>query len=101
MPHRINARRHLLQPEVPLDLAHDAFLAPPVLAVAGNAAIEADAARHDVDVLVLGVGVAGHDVLVRVQLHARQVPLADVDPLRVSELFAGGGGQGDVQHGFA
>jgi tRNA U54 and U55 pseudouridine synthase Pus10 len=87
VPHRLMARRHPLQPEVVLDLPHDAFLAPPVLAVAGDAAVVPDAARNDVDVLVLGVGVARHDVLVRVQPHARQIPLADVSPLHVAQLL--------------
>jgi hypothetical protein len=53
-----------LQPVIPLQLAHEGFLALVVLAVAGHAAVKADAVGQDVDVFVLGVDVPGDDELV-------------------------------------
>ena len=97
----VPARGDGLQAEVALDAAHERFLAPPVLAVAGDAAVEADAAGEDVDVLVLGVGVAGDEVLVLIEAHAVEVALADLAPLLIRQSFTKGGGQRDVQDGFA
>lgn len=95
------AGSHRLQAVVALDLAHEGFLAPVVLAVADHFAGVGDAVGEDVDVLVLGVGVAGDQVLAAGQAHAAQVAAADLDPLRIAQVFAGGGGKGDVQHGLA
>lgn len=98
--HGFPAGRDRLQAEVALDVAHERFLATPVVAVARHAAVVADAVGEQVDVLVLGVGMARQDVLVVVEAHAFQIPLADGAPLVVGELFAGSGGERDVQDGL-
>ena len=53
-----------MQPVIALNVSHEGFLPLVVLAVAGHAAVKADAVGQDVDVLVLGVGVAGDDKLI-------------------------------------
>ena len=87
---------HFLQAVLTLDLPHQLFLARVVAAITDNLAVEADPVGHEVDVVVLGVGVPGEDVLVLAEAHACQVSLPDVAPLVVAELFAGRSGQGDV-----
>ena len=64
--------------------------------IADHRAAVGDAVGQDVDVLVLGVGVPGDDELVVLEAHPAQVALADLPPLLVREVFAGGGGQRDV-----
>ena len=68
---RLDGGAQLLQAEVAFDRAHDDFLAPVVVAVAGNAAIAADAVDQQVHVFMPGVGMAREQVLVVVQAHAR------------------------------
>ena len=92
---------HFLQAVLALDLPHQLFLAGVVVAIADDLAVVADPVGHEVDVVMLSVGVPGEDVLVLAEAHAFQVPLPDLAPFLVAELFAGRGGQGDVQHGFA
>lgn len=53
-----------MQPVIPFQLAHDGFLTFVVLAVAGHAAVKADAVRQNMNVFVLGVGVPGDNELV-------------------------------------
>lgn len=81
-----------MQAVIPLDLSHDGFLPLVVLPVADHLAGVRDAVRQNVDVLVLGVGVPGDDELVIGKAHPAQIPLPDLPPLLVCELFAGGGG---------
>jgi hypothetical protein len=81
-----------LQAEIPLNLSHDGFLPLVVLAVADDLARVGDSVGQDVDVLVLGVGVPGHDELVICEAHPAQIALPDGLPLLVCELFAWGGG---------
>ena len=81
-----------MQPVIPFQLAHDGFLPLVVLAVAGHAAVKADAVRQNVNVFVLGVVVPGDDKLVFLQAHAVHVAFTNLAPLLVCELFAGGGG---------
>jgi hypothetical protein len=88
----LDARGHTLQAEIPLNLSHDGFLPLVVLAVADDLARVGDSVGQDVDVLVLGVGVPGHDELVICEAHPAQIALPDGLPLLVCELFAGGGG---------
>ena len=80
-----------MQPVIPFQLAHDGFLPLVVLAVAGHAAVKADAVGQDVNVFVLGVGVAGDDKLVFFQAHAVHVALSNLAPLLICEFFAGCG----------
>jgi hypothetical protein len=89
-----------LQAEVTLNLAHQHFLAPVVVAVARDKSIEPDPICQQVNVFVLGVVVPRNEVLVVVQAHAMQVTLADRTPLVVGEMFARRGLQRDVQHGL-
>ena len=93
--------RELLQTKLALDSAHERFLALVVLGVADDQTRIGNAVGQDVNVLVLGVGVPGDEVLVVGEFHAGQVLAADVGPLGVGEVFTRGGGQGDVQDGFA
>jgi uncharacterized protein YgfB (UPF0149 family) len=86
------ARGNPLQPVISLQLAHDGFLPLVVLAVAGHAAVKADAVRQNVNVFVLGVGVPGDNKLVLLQAHAVHVAFSYLAPLLVCELFAGCGG---------
>ena len=81
-----------MQAEIPLNLSHDGFLPLVVLAVADDLAGMGDPVRQDVDVLVLGVGVPGHDELVICEAHPAQIALPDGLPLLVCEFFSGGGG---------
>ena len=85
------ARGKLLQAEVALDDAHEDFLPLVVPGVADDLADMGDAIRQDVDVLVLGVGVAGDEVLVVDEVHAGQILAADGLPLRIGEVFSGSG----------
>ena len=78
----------MLQAEVAFDRAHDDFLAPVVVAVAGNAAIAADAVDQQVHVFMPGVGMAREQVLVVVQAHARQIAARDLRPLGVGQLLS-------------
>jgi hypothetical protein len=87
-----------LQPVISFQLAHDGFLPLVVLAVAAHAAVKADAVRQNVDVFVLGVGVPRHDKLIFFQAHAIEIALPNLPPLLVCELFAGCGGEGNVQN---
>jgi len=64
------ARGELLQAVVTLDGAHEDFLPLVVPRVADDLAGMGDAVGQDVDVLVLGVGVAGDEVLVVDEVHA-------------------------------
>jgi len=93
--------RQLLQAEFALDSAHERFLALVVLGVADHQTRIGNSVGQDVNVLVLGVGVPGNDVLVVGEFHAGQVLAADVGPFGVGELFTKSSGQGDVQDGFA
>ncbi|NUZ09010.1 hypothetical protein HQN59_25035 [Schlegelella sp. ID0723] len=86
-----DTRRELAQPEIAFDRAHEHFLTRVVLRVAHHrAGPRGDAVGQDVDVLVLGIGVPGNDVLVVDETHANQVAPADLYPLIVVELFAWG-----------
>jgi hypothetical protein len=104
---RLAARRgasteaQLLQAEVAFDGAHDAFLAPVVVAVAGHAAIAADAVDQQVHMLMPGVGMARQQVLVVVQAHARQIAARDLRPLGVGQQLSRRGRQRYVQHRLA
>ena len=100
-PLGLDAGRELLQAEVALDGAHEDFLPLVVLGVADDLAGMGDAVGQDVDVFVLGVGVAGDEVLVLGKTHAGQILTADGLPLGIGEVFSGGGGEGDVQDGEA
>ena len=80
-----------MQPVIPFQLAHDGLLPLVVLAVAGHAAVKADAVRQNVNVFVLGVGVPGDNELVLLQAHAVHVTLSYLSPLLICELFAGCG----------
>ncbi len=91
-PLRLPARRELLQAELALDRAHQDFLPLVVLGVADDLAGMRDAVGQDVDVLVLGVGMAGDEVLVVRKTHALQILAADGLPLGVAEVFSGSGG---------
>jgi hypothetical protein len=88
----------LVQSVVALDLPHQSLLPLVVLAVAAHAAVKADAIRQNVDVFVLGVGVPRHDKLIFFQAHAIEIALPNLPPLLVCELFAGCGGEGNVQN---
>jgi len=94
----LDAGSELLQVELALDRAHEALLALVVLGITDDLAGVGNPIGEDMDVLVLGVGVAGHQILVVEELHADQVATADVCPLGVGEFLAGGGGKGDVQY---
>nr|WP_264372898.1 hypothetical protein [Janthinobacterium sp. FT14W] len=98
---RLDGGAQLLQAEVAFDGAHDAFLAPVVVAVAGHAAIAADAVDQQVHVLMPGVGMARQQVLVVVQAHARQIAARDLCPLGVGQLLSRRGRQRYVQHRLA
>jgi hypothetical protein len=97
----LGAGGELLQAVVALDGAHEGFLALVVLGIADDFTSMGDSVGQDVDVLVLGVGVAGDEVLVVTEFHADQILAADVGPLGVAEFLARGGGEGNVQDGFA
>ncbi len=86
---RLPARRELLQAEVALDGAHEDFLPLVVLGVADDLAGVRDAVGQDVDVLVLGVGMTGDEVLVFRKTHALQILATDGLPLAVAEVFSG------------
>ena len=81
-----------MQPVIPFQLAHDGFLPLVVLAVAGHAAVKADAVRQNVNVFVLGVGVPGDNELVLLQAHVLHIPLPNLAPLLITELFTRRGG---------
>jgi hypothetical protein len=100
-PFRFAGGPHRLQAEVTLDLPHQDFLAPIVVAVARDGAIKSYAARQQVNVFVLGVVVARDHVLVVAQAHPLQIALADLVPLFVVEMLARSGRQRHVQNGFA
>jgi len=89
---RLDARGELLQAEVAFDRAHEHFLALVILGVADDLAGMGDPVGQDMNVLVLGVGVAGDEVLVVDQIHALQILAADALPLNVREVFSGSGG---------
>jgi len=95
----LDAGSELLEMKLALDRAHEKFLALVVLGITHDLAGVSDPIGEDMDVLVLGVGVTGDEVLVVEELHAGQVAPADVCPLGVGEFLAGGGGEGDVQYG--
>ena len=90
-----------MQPVIPLKLTHYGLLPLVVLAVAGHAAVKADAVCKDVDVFVLGVGVPSHQKLIFFEAHCVHITLPDFPPLVVGELFAGGCGQGNMQNRLA
>jgi len=94
----LDARRKLLQIELALDRAHEEFLALVVLGITDDLAGMGDAVGEDMDVLVLGVGVASHQILVVEELHADQVAPANVGPLGVGEFFSRRRRKGDVQY---
>ena len=97
-PLRVDAGAELFEMELALDRAHEDFLALEVLGITDDLASVGDPVGQDMDVLVLGVGVAGDEILVVEELHAGEVAPADVGPLGVGEFFARGGGEGDVQY---
>jgi hypothetical protein len=84
----LDAGRYLLQPIFPLDLAHDDFLSPVVVAIASNAAIKADAVGQDMDMLMLGIDMPGYDELVFIEPHAFHVAFSYLPPLLVRDLFS-------------
>ncbi|WP_244556451.1 hypothetical protein [Janthinobacterium sp. TND4EL3] len=88
----LDARWHPLQPVFLLQLAHDDLLPLVVVAVAGHAAVKADAVRQDVDVLVVGIDVPRHHKLVVFQAHVLHIPLPNLAPLLITELFTRRGG---------
>lgn len=92
----LDGRSHHLQLVMAFDRAHQDFMAPVIVAVACDVAVEPDAIDQQVDVLVLRVIVPRDQVLVVVQSHAMQVALADLDPLRIRQVFARSGRQRDV-----
>lgn len=89
---RFDAGRYLYQAVVFFEFPHEAFLASPVVAVADHVAVEPDAVGQDVDVFMVGVGVAGDDELVIRKAHAVEVAVTDLPPLVIGQFFAGGGG---------
>ena len=101
MPCNLAGSLHGPQRIVALNLAHQRFLAPVVVAVANDLAVEPYAIDQQVNVFVLGVDMARYQVLVFVQAHTTQVSLADFDPLRIRQMFAWCGRQRDMQHGPA
>ena len=94
---RLEAGGELLQAEVALDGTHEDFLALVVLGVADDLAGMSDPVGQNMNVLVLGVGVAGDEVLVVDEVHAVQIAAADFLPLGVGEVFSRGGGERNVQ----
>lgn len=82
-------RLHALQIMFALDGTHQHFLAPIVMAVRGDAAVETDAVDQQVHVRMLGVGVARDQILVVFQSHAAQVVLRDLLPLLVGHALPG------------
>jgi len=89
-PPRVNG---VAQAVAPLQLMHHAVAARPVVGVADGAAVEADARRHDMDV-VLGVR---HDDIGRVpEAHALQVVPRERGPLRIAQALPDGQAQGAV-----
>lgn len=60
----LQRRQYRLQAELALDLAHQHFLAPVLVAVTRDGAIELDPVGQQVNVFVLGVVVPRNDVLV-------------------------------------
>jgi hypothetical protein len=83
---------------IALDLAHQRFLPRIVLALADHLALVRDPVCQNMNVLMLGVGVPGHDVLVVREPHALQILAADGAPLGIGEVFAHRRGQRHVQH---
>lgn len=83
-----DTRRELLQAEIALDRAHQNLLPLVILGIADDQAREGDPVGQDVDVLVLGIGVAGDEVLVFCETHAFQVSAADGLPLRVAQVLS-------------
>jgi hypothetical protein len=84
----VDRRANAQQVKVSLNLAHQHFVAPIVIAVGCDIAVEADAVHQQVHVFVLGVHVARHQVLIVFQSHAMQVALCDPLPLFVIQMFA-------------
>jgi len=75
----------------PLQLMHHAVAAWTVVGVANGAAVEVDARRHDMDV-VLGVR---HDDVGRVaEAHTVQIVARERGPLGIAQALAGGQAQG-------
>ena len=68
-------------------------MAPVVVAVARDFAVEPDAIDQQVDMLVLRVEVPRDQVLVGVESHAMQIALSYLAPLVVAQMFAGSGRQ--------
>jgi len=84
------------QAVLPLQLMHHPVAPRPVVGVADRVAVEADARRHDMDV-VLGVR---HDDVGRVpEAHTLQVVPRERGPLRVAQALAGGQAEGAVMDG--
>ena len=76
-------------------------MAPIVVTVARDVAINAYAIDQQVHVLVLCIVVPRNQVLIVVQPHAVQVTLADLRPLRIAQVLARSGRQRDVQYRLA
>jgi len=79
------------QAVLPLQLMHHPVAARPVVGVADGAAVEADARRHDMHVVL---GVRHDDVGCVPEAHALQVVPRERGPLRVAQALAGGQAQG-------
>lgn len=92
-PLGLRARRDPGQAMIPFDFPHQRFLAPVVLGVAHHCATVGDPACEYMNMLVVGIGVAGDDVLIVHEPHPPQVSLTDRPPLLVAQDFTGRGGQ--------
>lgn len=90
---RLDGRPYLLEFEFALDGAHQRLVAAVIMAVRGDAAVEANPVDQQVDVGMRGVRVTRHQVLVVVEAHAVQVALGHLFPLVFIELLAGRSGQ--------
>ncbi len=75
------------QAVLPFQRVDDARAAPLLVAVADRLAVEADARRHDMDMIL---GVLDHDVGRVPEAHAVQVVPRERGPLRIAQALAGG-----------
>ena len=72
-------------------LPHNNFLSFVIQAIARYAAIKTNPVRQDVNVLVLRIRVPGDHVLIMVEAHALQIPLAYFPPLFIRQMLTSSG----------
>jgi hypothetical protein len=80
---RLSAGGHRGQPVIPFNGAHNRFLTPLVLKIIHHVPAKLNPVDHQMDVLMVGVRMATHDVLVIRKTHPVQIVMRNRYPLRV------------------